>query len=78
MSNYRGSRTYTRVRVCQFCTDKNIEINYKDINLLQRYTDDTGKNASSQADWRMCQAPACCCKGNQECSSFGFLPYVNK
>ena len=43
MSNYRGNQYYSRVKVCQFCTDKNIKIDYKDVNLLQRYIDDTGK-----------------------------------
>jgi len=43
MSNYRGNRYYSRVKVCQFCTDKSTKIDYKDVNLLQRYIDDTGK-----------------------------------
>jgi small subunit ribosomal protein S18 len=45
MSNYRGNnnRYYTRVKVCQFCTDKSIEIDYKNTDLLRRYIDDTGK-----------------------------------
>jgi len=45
MSNYRDreNRFYTRVKVCQFCSDKNLKIDYKDANLLKRYIDDTGK-----------------------------------
>lgn len=43
MSNYPGNRYYSRVKVCQFCTDKSIEIDYKDADLLRRYIDDTGK-----------------------------------
>lgn len=44
MSNYRGNnRYYTRVKVCQFCTDKSLEIDYKNTDLLRRYIDDTGK-----------------------------------
>lgn len=45
MSNYRGrgNRYYTRTKVCQFCTDKDLVINYKNTDLLRRYIDDTGK-----------------------------------
>lgn len=43
MANYRGNRYYTRVKECQFCTDKSIKIDYKDADLLRRYVNDTGK-----------------------------------
>ena len=43
MSDYKRNRYYSRVKVCQFCTDKNIKIDYKDVNLLERYIDSTGK-----------------------------------
>lgn len=45
MSNYRsrGNRYFTRSKVCQFCTDKDLVINYKNTDLLRRYIDETGK-----------------------------------
>lgn len=46
MSDYnssRGNRYFTRAKVCQFCTDKSIDIDYKNTDLLRRYVDDTGK-----------------------------------
>lgn len=43
MSNFRENRYYTRVKICQFCTDKSIEIDYKNADLLRRYIDETGK-----------------------------------
>jgi small subunit ribosomal protein S18 len=47
MSAYRkrGSRNryYSRSKVCQFCSDKDLVINYKNTDLLRRYIDDTGK-----------------------------------
>jgi small subunit ribosomal protein S18 len=30
-------------KVCQFCADKNLKINYKDVDTLQKYTTDRGK-----------------------------------
>ena len=43
MSNYRGNRYYSRERVCQFCSNKETKIDYKDVDLLKRYIDETGK-----------------------------------
>lgn len=47
MSDYdnssRGNRYFTRSKVCQFCTDKSIVIDYKNADLLRRYVDETGK-----------------------------------
>ncbi len=45
MSDYRerGNHYYSRSKVCQFCTDKDLDINYKNTDLLRRYIDDTGK-----------------------------------
>ena len=39
----RRSNYYSRPKVCQFCTDKNIEIDYKNTDLLRRYITDEGK-----------------------------------
>ncbi|OGO63450.1 MAG: 30S ribosomal protein S18 [Chloroflexi bacterium RBG_19FT_COMBO_55_16] len=36
-------RYYTRPRVCQFCTDHSIVIDYKQAELLRRYISDDGK-----------------------------------
>lgn len=40
----RPSNTYySRPKVCQFCTDKNVVIDYKNTELLRRYVTDEGK-----------------------------------
>ena len=39
----RSNNFYSRPKVCQFCTDKNIEIDYKNTDLLRRYVTDEGK-----------------------------------
>lgn len=38
-----GKRYYAQPRVCQFCTDKSILIDYKSVELLRRYVSDDGK-----------------------------------
>jgi small subunit ribosomal protein S18 len=48
--NYRGRsaggggrRFYSRPKFCQFCSDKEQIINYKNVELLKRYITDDGK-----------------------------------
>jgi small subunit ribosomal protein S18 len=36
-------RYYTRPRVCQFCTDRSVVIDYKQVELLRRYVTEDGK-----------------------------------
>ncbi|MGD8457816.1 MAG: 30S ribosomal protein S18 [Anaerolineales bacterium] len=36
-------RFYSRPRVCQFCSDKNIIIDYKNVSLLSSYINREGK-----------------------------------
>jgi small subunit ribosomal protein S18 len=38
-----GRRFFSRPRECQFCTDKEVVIDYKNISLLQRFITDEGK-----------------------------------
>ncbi len=38
-----GRRFRPRRKVCAFCADKSIEIDYKDIDRLQGYINDRGK-----------------------------------
>jgi small subunit ribosomal protein S18 len=36
-------RYYARPRVCQFCTDPNLNIDYKQVDLLRRFVTEDGK-----------------------------------
>jgi len=36
-------RYYSRPKICQFCTDKSIVIDYKNIDLLRRFVMDDGR-----------------------------------
>ena len=38
-----GRRYVARPKLCQFCVDKSIVIDYKQIDLLRRYVSDDGK-----------------------------------
>jgi small subunit ribosomal protein S18 len=39
----RERRFYAHPRVCQFCTDHSVTIDYKNIDLLRRYVTEDGK-----------------------------------
>jgi small subunit ribosomal protein S18 len=38
-----GRRFFARPRVCQFCTDKNVLIDYKQAEVLRRFITEDGK-----------------------------------
>ena len=38
-----GRRYYSRLRVCQFCTDPSSKIDYKQFDMLQRFITEEGK-----------------------------------
>ncbi|HZW05120.1 MAG TPA: 30S ribosomal protein S18 [Anaerolineaceae bacterium] len=41
---YSGPRRYAaRPKICQFCADKNLEIDYKAADMLRRYVTEDGK-----------------------------------
>jgi small subunit ribosomal protein S18 len=39
----RGGSGLRKKKVCQFCAEKNIKINYKDVELLSKFITDRGK-----------------------------------
>jgi small subunit ribosomal protein S18 len=38
-----GRRFVARPKICQFCADKNIVIDYKQVDMLRRFVSDDGK-----------------------------------
>jgi len=42
-SSYRSRPRFYRPRTCQFCTDKSLVINYKNVDLLRRFVHEDGK-----------------------------------
>jgi small subunit ribosomal protein S18 len=42
--SYSGSRRFVaRPKICQFCADKNLSIDYKQIDMLRRFVTEDGK-----------------------------------
>lgn len=42
-SQTAGKRFYAHPRICQFCTDHNAVIDYKEADMLRRYISEDGK-----------------------------------
>ena len=38
-----GRRFFSRPKVCQFCADKSLSIDYKNVEMLKRFVTDEGK-----------------------------------
>lgn len=38
-----GRRFVTRPKICQFCAEANVEIDYKNVDLLRRFVSENGK-----------------------------------
>lgn len=78
MANYRGNRYYTRVKVCQFCTDKSIKIDYKNSELLQRYIDDTGKIRPRRQTGTCAKHQRAVAKAIKNARHIALLPFVGE
>jgi len=78
MSNYRNNRYYSRSKICQFCTDKNIKIDYKDTNLLRRYIDDTGKIRPRRQTGTCAKHQRTIAKAIKNARHIALLPFDNK
>ena len=78
MSNYRGNQYYSRVKVCQFCTDKNLKIDYKDVDLLRRYIDDTGKIRPRRQTGACAKHQRAIAKAIKNARHIALLPFVGK
>jgi small subunit ribosomal protein S18 len=78
MSNYRENRYFTRAKVCQFCTDKSIKIDYKDVNLLKRYVDETGKIRPRRQTGACAKHQRAVAKAIKNARHVALLPFDNK
>ena len=78
MANYRGNRYYTRSKVCQFCTDKSIDIDYKNKELLQRYIDDTGKIRPRRQTGTCAKHQRAVAKAIKNARHIALLPFVGE
>ncbi|MFN2302356.1 MAG: 30S ribosomal protein S18 [Anaerolineales bacterium] len=76
MSDYRANRYYTREKVCQFCSEKDLEINYKNVELLRRYIDETGKIRPRRQTGACAKHQRAIAKAIKNARHIALLPFV--
>lgn len=73
-----GRRYMARPKICQFCADKNLKIDYKNIDMLRRFVSEDGKIRPRR------QTGTCAChqrelaRAIKRARHLAFLPYVGE
>lgn len=78
MSDYQGNRYYSRSKICQFCTNKELEIDYKNVDLLKRYIDESGKIRPRRQTGTCAKHQRVLAKAIKNARHIALLPFVNK
>lgn len=77
MTNYQENRYYSRSKVCQFCTTKELEINYKNVDLLKRYVDESGKIRPRRQTGTCAKHQRVLAKAIKNARHIALLPFVS-
>lgn len=78
MSDYQGKSFYSRTKVCQFCTNKDLKIDYKSTDLLKRYIDETGKIRPRRQTGTCAKHQRVLAKAIKNARHIALLPFVSK
>ncbi|HQA28914.1 MAG TPA: 30S ribosomal protein S18 [Brevefilum fermentans] len=78
MTNLQSSRYYSRSKVCQFCTNVETEINYKNTELLKHYIDETGKIRPRRQTGVCAKHQRALAKAIKNARHIALLPFVNE
>ncbi len=68
-------KTFIRKRVCRFCADKNLAIDYKDIKTLSGFISDQGKIVPSRIFGNCAKHQRKCCEAIKRARQIALLPY---
>ena len=78
MANYRANHYYSRSKICQFCADKSLKIDYKNVDLLERYVDDTGKIRPRRQTGTCAKHQRAVAKAVKNARHIALLPFVGE
>ena len=78
MANYQGNRYYSRSKICQICTNKELDIDYKNTELLKRYIDETGKIRPRRQTGTCAKHQRVLAKAIKNARHIALLPFVGK
>lgn len=78
MSDYSSNRYGMRSRICQFCSNKDLKIDYKNAELLNRLVDDTGKIRPRRQTGTCAKHQRAVAKAIKNARHIALLPFVDK
>ena len=73
-----GRRYIARPKLCQFCVDKNLEIDYKQVDLLRRFVSDDGKIRPRRQTGTCAKHQRQLARAIKHARHIALLPYVNE
>jgi small subunit ribosomal protein S18 len=75
-SKKRRRRTYHRRKVCRFCADSTLQINYKDPKALKYFTTERGKIIPRRITGTCAKHQRTLTRAIKRARTIAFLPYV--
>lgn len=73
---YKKKRTYHRRKVCKFCADSTMEINYKDIRTLKYFTSERGKIIPRRITGTCAKHQRSLTRAIKRARTIALLPYI--
>lgn len=73
-----GRRFFTRPRICQFCTDHNVSIDYKQPDILRRYISEDGKIRPRRQTGACAKHQRAIAKAIKRARHLALLPYTGE
>jgi small subunit ribosomal protein S18 len=72
----KKNKVYHRRKVCRFCADKSLEINYKEPKLLRYFITERGKILPRRISGTCARHQRKLCVAVKRARTIAFLPYV--
>ncbi|MCJ7700649.1 MAG: 30S ribosomal protein S18 [Anaerolineales bacterium] len=76
--SYQRKQRFYRPRTCQFCTDKNLVINYKDTDLLRRFVHEDGKIRARRQSGSCAKHQRSLARAIKRARHIALLPFVGE
>ncbi|MFW8600992.1 30S ribosomal protein S18 [Desulfobacterota bacterium M19] len=68
-------KTFIRKRICRFCADSSLTIDYKDVKTLSNFITDQGKIIPSRIYGNCAKHQRQCCEAIKRARQIALLPY---
>ena len=76
--SFQNRRRFYRPRTCQFCTDKSLVIDYKNVDLLRRFVHEDGKIRARRQTGSCAKHQRALAKSIKRSRHVALLPFVGE